>query len=81
MRGVSLVDSFGNNLLFFLDVAGKPMISSPGEDGYFLISPGADGVITTDLTSSSFNPLTGTGLGGDDEWAIEDNVGGPKRRW
>jgi prepilin-type N-terminal cleavage/methylation domain-containing protein len=70
IRGTSLIDAWGNEILVTRSVQGNTIIVSAGKDGAFAIDPGPNGAIDTGLTS--FNPRSPS-FSGDDTDGRTDN--------
>jgi hypothetical protein len=73
IRGTSLVDSYGNEILYRLVPGDGPVFTTAGPDGCFVIHPGTNGAIDTTVATWDGTPAT---LGGDDRDAAADNLVG-----
>lgn len=65
LRGQSLVDAWGRELLYRVDDQGAVIIESAGADGVFRVHPGGDGIVQSNADGS---------LAGDDRDGRRDNV-------
>lgn len=74
LRGHSVVDAYGTELVFWQDDRAKTYIVSAGEDRVFAVDPGKDGRI--DTPGSSFRYGDASTIHEKDKDGSPDNVGG-----
>ena len=73
IRGASLIDGYGNEILYYLDRKMNPHFVSAGPDGAFTLQPGPDGVVSTD--AATYRLRTAGTTSGDDIDSSQDNIG------
>lgn len=73
LRGTSLVDAWGTEILYVRDSLGNIRLISAGPDGCFLVHPGNNGIETGLDTYDSASGVFSS-FGGDDTDASKDNI-------
>jgi hypothetical protein len=72
LRGMSLIDVWGSEMLSINVGNGGLLVTSSGLDAHFLVLPGANGIY--DTPAQDVDPSNPSSLQGDDKWAYLDNI-------